>query len=153
MSKTIEEIGKLAEMLKQYDLGEISIKDGDFELCIKGKAVPAPIVVAGGAAAPAAVSSGAPVLTASAEVSAAAPAADGNVMLAPIIGTFYNSPAPDKPAFVKVGDRVKKGDILFIIESMKLMNEIPCEFDGTVSEILVSNAQGVEFHQPIMVIK
>lgn len=145
MSKTIEEIGKLAEMLKQYDLGEILIKDGEFELCIKAKALPPPIVVSGG------VTSGqaATTVPASAEPSVAA----GNVMRAPIIGTYYNSPAPDKDAFVKVGDKVQKGDVVFIIESMKLMNEIISEFDGTVVEIFPTNGQGVEFHQPVMIIQ
>ena len=74
-------------------------------------------------------------------------------MKAPIVGTFYASPSPDKPPYVTVGSQVKKGDTLFVIESMKLMNEIQSEFDGEVSEILVENAQGVEFNQPILVIK
>lgn len=77
----------------------------------------------------------------------------GNEMLSPIVGTYYSSPAPDKPAFVTVGSKVKKGDILFIIESMKLMNEIPSEFDGEIVKIIVSDGDAVEFHQPIMVIK
>ena len=77
----------------------------------------------------------------------------GNVMKSPIVGTFYSAPSPDKPPFVEVGKKVKKGDVLFIIESMKLMNEIQSEFDGEVAEILCENGQAVEFGQPIMVIK
>ena len=72
---------------------------------------------------------------------------------APLVGTFYASPAPDKPPYVTVGSRVKKGDTLFVIESMKLMNEVSSDFDGEVAEILVENAQGVEFNQPIMVVR
>ena len=77
----------------------------------------------------------------------------GKVVTSPIVGTFYIKPSPDKPDFVKVGDRVKKGDVLFIIESMKLMNEIKSEFDGVVKEILVSSGEGVEYEQPIMILE
>ncbi|MEG1027706.1 MAG: acetyl-CoA carboxylase biotin carboxyl carrier protein [Oscillospiraceae bacterium] len=77
----------------------------------------------------------------------------GNVVKAPIVGTFYSSSAPDKPAFISVGSKVKKGDVLFIIESMKLMNEIQSEFDGTVTDILVNNSESVEYGQPIICIK
>lgn len=77
----------------------------------------------------------------------------GNIIKSPIIGTFYAAPAPDKPPFVNVGDCVKKGDVLFIIESMKLMNEIKSEYDGTVKKILVESGEGVEYHQPILVIE
>lgn len=72
---------------------------------------------------------------------------------APIIGTFYNRPAPDKQPFVTVGDRVKKGDVLCIIESMKLMNEIKSEFDGVVLKILVESGDVVEYDQPIFILK
>ena len=74
-------------------------------------------------------------------------------MEAPIVGTFYSSPAPDKEPFVAVGKQVKKGDVLFIIESMKLMNEIQSEYDGEVAEILVEDGAPVEYGQPIMVIR
>ena len=89
--------------------------------------------------------------------SQAAPAAvqqvSGNVVKSPIVGTFYAAASPEKPPFVTVGQQVKKGDVLMIIESMKLMNEVQSEFDGTVAEILVKNGEAVEFDQPIMVIK
>ena len=68
----------------------------------------------------------------------------------PIVGTFYRSSSPDKDPFVQVGDSVRKGDTLFIIESMKLMNEVASDFDGKVAEILVENGQPVEFGQPVM---
>ena len=71
----------------------------------------------------------------------------------PIVGTFYAAASPDKPPFARVGSRVKKGDTLFIIESMKLMNEIQSEFEGEVAEVLVENGQGVEYNQPIMVLR
>ena len=77
----------------------------------------------------------------------------GKVVTSPIVGTFYSKPSPEKPDFVKVGDKVKKGDVLFIIESMKLMNEIKSEFDGVVSKILVESGDGVEYDQPIMILE
>ena len=75
---------------------------------------------------------------------------EGTLVCSPIVGTFYTAPAPGKEPFVKVGSQVKKGDTLFIIESMKLMNEVPAEQDGVVTQILVENAQGVEYGQPIL---
>ena len=71
----------------------------------------------------------------------------------PIVGTFYTTPGPDSPPFVNVGDRVKKGDTLCIIEAMKLMNKINSEYDGQIKDILVSNEDAVEFDQTLMVIK
>ena len=71
----------------------------------------------------------------------------------PIVGTFYAAPSPDKPPFVKIGDTVRKGDVIMIIESMKLMNEIQSDYDGVVDSILVSDGQTVEYDQPVMIIK
>ena len=76
----------------------------------------------------------------------------GNVVKSPIVGTFYSTPSPGKPPFVKVGDKVNKGDVIYIIESMKLMNEVKSEFTGVVKEILVESGESVEYGQPIMVI-
>lgn len=77
----------------------------------------------------------------------------GNVVLSPIVGTFYEAPAPDKPAYAKVGQEVKEGDVLCIVESMKLMNEIKSEFSGKVKKILVKSGEAVDFDQPIMIIE
>ena len=76
-----------------------------------------------------------------------------NVVKSPMIGTFYSKPSPDSEPYVKVGDKVKKGDILCIIEAMKLMNEIECEFDGVVSEILVEDGKPVDYGKPLFKIK
>ena len=85
---------------------------------------------------------------------AAAPAQEekpaGNAIVSPIVGTFYAAPGPDKDPFVKVGQHIAEGDIVFIIESMKVMNEVPADKSGTVVEILVENGEGVEFGQPIL---
>ena len=80
------------------------------------------------------------------------PQVTGNEMKSPLVGTFYNAPSPDAEPFVKVGDKVKKGQTLGIIEAMKLMNEIECEYDGVVSEILVDNMDMVEYGQTLFII-
>ena len=78
---------------------------------------------------------------------------DGNVVKSPLVGTFYNAPSPAAEPYVKEGDTVKKGQVLAIVEAMKLMNEIESEFDGTVEKVLVSNEEVVEYGQPLFVIK
>jgi acetyl-CoA carboxylase biotin carboxyl carrier protein len=80
-------------------------------------------------------------------------AAEEHVVKAPIVGTFYRAPSPDADPFVEVGDSVSEGDVLCIIEAMKLMNEIECETSGTIQEILVEDAEPVEFDQPLFVIE
>lgn len=76
-------------------------------------------------------------------------AATGNIVESPLVGTFYSAPAEDAESFVKVGDRVEKGQTLGIVEAMKLMNEIESDYSGTVAEILVNNQEGVEYGQPL----
>ena len=78
---------------------------------------------------------------------------DGNVVKSPMVGTFYSKPSPDSDCYVKVGQKVKKGDVLCIIEAMKLMNEIESEFDGEIVEILVKDEDTVEYGKPLFVIK
>lgn len=78
--------------------------------------------------------------------------AEGNVVKSPLVGTFYSASSPDSAPFVKVGDTVKKGQVLGIVEAMKLMNEIESEFDGVVKEIQIENEQVVEYGQPLFVI-
>ncbi len=142
-------ISKLADMVKEKDLGEITLACGDDMITIKGKKFP-PMPPVGMPMPPAEA------VPTAAEVPAK-PAAkavpSGNVVKAPIVGTFYAASAPDKPPFVTVGQQVKKGDVLMIIESMKLMNEIQSDFDGTVAEIFVQNGDAVEYDQPIMIIR
>ncbi len=148
----ISDLEKIAKMVKDYELGKIEIKNNEFELCIEGRKCPPP---------PAHMPMpfmGAPVMQA-APAAETAPAQEkdeqlsGNIVKSPIVGTFYAAPSPDKAPFVKVGDTVKKGDVIMIIESMKLMNEVQSDFDGTVAEILVNNGDAVEFDQPIMIIR
>ncbi|MCR4780190.1 MAG: acetyl-CoA carboxylase biotin carboxyl carrier protein [Ruminiclostridium sp.] len=74
----------------------------------------------------------------------------GNIVTSPIVGTFYAAPSPEKPPYVQVGKQVHKGDVLFIIESMKLMNEVTSDYDGVVAEIMADDGETVEFGEPIM---
>lgn len=78
---------------------------------------------------------------------------DKNIVKSPLVGTFYSAPSPDEEDFVKVGDRVKKGQVLGIVEAMKLMNEIESDFDGEIVEIMVNNSGTVEYGQPLFIIK
>ncbi|MBV5335071.1 MAG: acetyl-CoA carboxylase biotin carboxyl carrier protein [Sulfuricurvum sp.] len=102
----------------------------------------------------------APVATVSAPVVAAAVSAEsvsapisGDAILSPMVGTFYSSPSPDSPAFVKVGDRVKKGQVVAILEAMKIMNELEAEFDCEILEVLKSDGQAVEYDMPLYAVK
>lgn len=80
-------------------------------------------------------------------------AEDSKTIVSPMVGTFYNAPSPESEVFVKAGDKVKKGQVIGIIEAMKLMNEIQSDYDGTVVDILVQNNQMVEYNQPLLTIK
>jgi len=110
----------------------------------------APVAPAAPALAPVAPVPAAP--APASEAPEAAPVVTGDEIKAPIVGTFYSAPAPDADPYVQVGDRVKTGDVLCIIEAMKLMNEIEAEVAGTIREIFVENGQPVEFDQPLFLI-
>lgn len=154
IEETVECIEEIARIVKENDLGKIKIRCGDeFIIEVEGKRCPPPppampMPMAMGIGAPAV--SGAAAAVAVSAVSEEPAAVSGNVITSPIIGTFYSSPSPEKPAFVKVGDNVKAGDVVCIIESMKMMNEITSEFSGRVAEIYVNNQDPVEFGQKIM---
>ncbi len=142
---TIECIEALAKIVKDNDLGKIKISTDELDIIIEGKKF-APMPPMAPMAMPAAV----PAAQAAPAAEAAPAPVSGNIVTSPIVGTFYAAPSPDKPPFVKVGDTVNAGDVVCIIESMKLMNEINCEFSGKVAEIYVNNGEPVEFGQKIM---
>ncbi len=146
---TIECIEALAQIVKNNDLGRIKISTEDIDIVIEGKRCPPPMP-----AAPVPVMPGIPAAPAASPSAATAekPAeqVSGNIITSPIVGTFYASPSPEKPPFVKVGDTVNTGDVVCIIESMKLMNEINSEFSGRVAEIYAKNGEPVEFGQKLM---
>ncbi|MDO5149001.1 MAG: acetyl-CoA carboxylase biotin carboxyl carrier protein [Oscillospiraceae bacterium] len=157
---TFAEIKELAELVSDKKLGKIEIKLQDSSITIADRKCsampvvpPMPPVMMPAEHMPAAEPAPVQKTVPAEEAAPKAEAVSGNAVKAPIVGTFYASPSPEKPAFVKVGDHVNKGDVLFIIESMKLMNEIQSEYEGTVQQILVDNASAVEYDQPIMIIK
>lgn len=153
----LKQIHELIKLVKKTDIGELKVKDGDFAISIKNKGAETVYTTSVAApAAPAVVSSAkAETQTAKTE-STAAPVANDNLITfrAPMVGTFYRKPGADKEPFVKVGDSVKQGDTLCIIEAMKLFNEI--EFDapaGKIVKILAEDSSPVEYDQPLFLIE
>jgi acetyl-CoA carboxylase biotin carboxyl carrier protein len=151
----LRKIKKLIDLLEESNLAELEIKEGEEVVRLsrvpKGGvtvAAPAPVAVA---AAPAAAPVAAPAAAAE-----AAPAASGlpagHVVKAPMVGTFYAAATPGAAALAKVGQQVKAGDTLGIIEAMKMFNQIEADVSGTIQAILVENSQSVEFDQPMFVI-
>ncbi|UNK51007.1 acetyl-CoA carboxylase biotin carboxyl carrier protein [Lysobacter sp. S4-A87] len=153
----LRKIKKLIDLLEESNLAEIEIKEGEESVRLartpRGVAVAAPVMQAAPVA-------HAPVMpmqgpTEAATGGHAKPHADlpeGHVVRAPMVGTFYGSPSPDKPAFVSVGQAVKAGDTLGIIEAMKMFNPIEADVAGTVLKVMVENGQPIEFDQPLFVI-
>ncbi|HFI0352925.1 TPA: acetyl-CoA carboxylase biotin carboxyl carrier protein [Streptococcus suis] len=156
----ITEIKDLMSQFDQSSLREFSYSNAGETLYFSKnqQAIAAPSSVAEVPLAPVAPASPAPVpaveTSEPAPVEASSsPVAEGAVVESPLVGVAYLSPAPDKPAFVAVGDTVKKGQTLMIIEAMKVMNEVPADRDGVVTEILVANQDVVEFGQGLVRIK
>ena len=145
-------IEKLMELMRKHGMQELSVADESLEISIKApSAAGVPVQMA--AVAHTAIHE--PVAAASVPAAAAVrPAsASGKMIKSPFVGTFYRSSQPGSPAFVNVGQRVKKGEVLCIVEAMKLMNEIECEMDGVIREILVDNEHPVEFDQPLFIVE
>ncbi len=152
----LRKIKKLIELLEESNLSELEIREGEESVRLsrhpKSPAVPAPVamVAAPAAAAPAAASV-AP--AAPAPEATAADFPEGQVLRAPMVGTFYSSPSPGAAPFVKIGQTVKTGDTLGIIEAMKMFNPIESDIDGTVMAVLAESGQPVEFDQPLFVVR
>ena len=153
----LDKIIELIHTVSESNLTQFTMEEGNLKISMKTdkqtKVVAAPQAVA---AVPAAAVVETIQPAAPSQDSAQQPqeeTLDGNVVKSPLVGTFYNAPSPDAEPYVKVGDIVKKGQVLAIVEAMKLMNEIESEFDGTVEKILVSNEEVVEYGQPLFVIK
>lgn len=148
-----ENLLTLIDKVASTDLTDFSIDNGDFKISMKRKQKEVVVTtVPEGMLAQQAITQ-VPVAAASIQASQNDTIPDGNTVKAPLVGTFYNAASPENPAFVKVGDTVKKGQTLGIIEAMKLMNEIESEFDGVVEAILIENEQMVEYGQPLFVIR
>lgn len=152
MELNIDTIKEIIDHVDQSSLSVFKLETEGFKLCVeKSQAVQ---VVSTSAALSAGQSAACPACEDPAKpVQDALPVQQkecGNVVTSPIVGTFYAAASPEKPAFIKVGQHVQKGDVLFIVESMKLMNEITSEFDGTVEEILAHDGQSLEYGQPVL---
>ncbi len=151
---SFEQIKELIELVGSHKLQGVELERSGFRLTIEGQSTgggPSVTTTPAAAALPAALP--APTPTESTE-SIAEPATDEpveprHVLTSPIVGTFYRKPNPDAPVYVEVGDRVKKGQVLCIVEAMKLMNEIESDIDGVVREILPKDAQAVEYGEPL----
>ncbi|MEA1080675.1 acetyl-CoA carboxylase biotin carboxyl carrier protein [Marinobacter qingdaonensis] len=153
----IRKVKKLIELLEESDVEELEIHEGDDSVRISRRReqaagtqyvshYPAPAPQA----APAQESAPAPAADSAAPAAPAAPS--GHSVKSPMVGTFYRAPSPTAKSFVEVGQSVKAGDVICIVEAMKMMNQIEADKSGTVTEILVENGQPVEFDQPLIVI-
>ena len=149
-----EEIKQILALVKEHELAEFELAHQDFKIRIRKDAVvqaviAAPVAVAPVAAAPAAIPAEAP-------TSVAPAVEDGDelaVVKSPIVGTFYYAPEPGAPPYASVGDVVRKGQVLCIIEAMKLMNEIESEYDGEIVKAYVENGKPVQFGERLFAIK
>jgi acetyl-CoA carboxylase biotin carboxyl carrier protein len=147
----LRKLKKLIDLVQESGIAELEITEGEEKVkIVKGgvvNMVPAPV------AAMAAPVEARPAPAAAAAAAAEADAGqEGHVVKAPMVGTFYRSPSPDAKAFVEVGQAVKEGDTICIIEAMKLMNEIEADASGSVKAILVENGQPVEYGQPLFIL-
>jgi acetyl-CoA carboxylase biotin carboxyl carrier protein len=164
---TFEEIQELIKLVKRTELTDFKLKDKDFQIKIRTKnfvkgqtqtiVAAAPQVQMATAPAVVAAPVAAPVTVPVPEVAAPAVAASSGKTVvevkSPIVGTFYRSPGPDKPQFVKVGDSIKAGDIVCIIEAMKLFNEIESDATGTIVKVCVEDASPVEYDQVLFLVE
>lgn len=153
----IRKVKKLIELLEASDVAEIEIQEGEESVRIsRGSSVPMPTPVSYQAApapapvpVPAAASVPPPAASPAAAPSAEVPA---NAVKSPMVGTFYGSPSPNSPPFIEVGKHVKAGEVICIVEAMKMMNQIEADHAGVVEAILVKDGEPVEFDQPLVVI-
>lgn len=143
----IRKVKKLIELLEESGISEIEIHEGEESVRVS-RQNPA---LAGGVTYVAPASD--PASSTAAAAGPEVPAEDGHVVCAPMVGLFYEAAAPGKPAFVKLGQTVRKGDVLCVIEAMKIMNQIEADVGGVIAKIQVENGDPVEYGQPLFVIR
>jgi len=155
----IKEIQNLIKFVQKSGVEEVKIERDDFKITIKTKSVSPQHLIVEDVPTPISIPSSQPVTQAvqadnTQETSDAANLENDNqiIVKSPIIGTFYRKPSPDKPSFVEVGQSIAKGDVLCVIEAMKLFNEIESDFSGKIVKILVDDQSPVEFDQPLFII-
>jgi acetyl-CoA carboxylase biotin carboxyl carrier protein len=152
----IRKVKKLIELLEQSDIAEIEIHEGEESVRISRQGPVAQPLIMSAAAAPQAAAPAPPPTPAAVVDPAQSTVADEpeeNLVRSPMVGTLYRAPSPGSKPFVDEGDRVKVGDVLCIIEAMKILNQIECEKAGIVRRLLVENGQPVEYNQPLFVIE
>lgn len=154
----IQDLQQLIEFLKEHGVSEFDLEREDVKVRLKFAQPVAPMVAFTSSAAPAAVPAPAvaPAPAASVPLAGAVPtsADEGlHIIKSPIVGTFYGSPSPGSPSFVSVGERVEKGQVICIVEAMKLMNEIEADAAGEIVRVLVTSGQPVEYGQPLFSIR
>jgi acetyl-CoA carboxylase biotin carboxyl carrier protein len=149
MEFDIERLRELAKMMQEHDLREVEISEGDSLLKLSRGALPVEVRAGAPAVAAASAVPAAPARAKEGEIVPSAAPREGHVVKSPIVGTFYRAPAPGAPAFAEVGQRVKKGQAICIIEAMKLMNEIESDVSGTILEVLAENGAPIEYDQPL----
>ena len=150
----IRKVKKLIELLESSDVAEIEIKEGEEAVRISRNSpysAPAPQYVQAPAA-PAAAPAAPATASESAEPPSSADQYKGVAVKSPMVGTFYRSPSPTSPSFIEVGKQVQVGDVICIIEAMKMMNQIEADKAGTIEAILVEDGEPVEFDQPLVTI-
>jgi len=151
----LRKLKKLIDLVQESGIAELEITEGEEKVKIVkgGEATVTPIAAAAKpAAAPAAPAGAAAAAAAVAAAVAEEPALEGHLLKAPMVGTFYRSASPESKAFVEVGQNIKAGETVCIIEAMKLMNEIEADATGVIKAILVENGQPVEYGQPLFII-
>jgi acetyl-CoA carboxylase biotin carboxyl carrier protein len=151
----IRKIKKLIELLEESNIGELEIKEGEESVRIARNSGTVQYLNApmqGYAPAPVAAAAAVAAAPASAPAVAAAPAVAGHIIKSPMVGTYYGAPSPGSPNFVEVGKQVKVGDVICIIEAMKMMNQITADKAGVIESILVQDGNPVEFDQPLVTI-
>ena len=147
----IRKVKKLIELLETSDIAEIEIKEGEEAVRIsRNSSVTTTVAVP--TASPVAAPALSPAAPAAAEEKPAPQSTSGHVVSSPMVGTFYRSPSPSSPPFVEVGTHVKAGDVVCIVEAMKMMNQIEAERAGIIEAILVKDGEPVEFDQPLVTI-
>jgi acetyl-CoA carboxylase biotin carboxyl carrier protein len=149
----IRKVKKLIEMLEESNIAEIEIHEGEESVRVSRVGPHAPVAVDMRSPTPVAA---APVAAPAAGIEGVVPAApqyDGHVVKAPMVGIFYESSAPGKPPFVELGKKVGRGEILCVIEAMKILNQIEADTSGVVTQVLVGNGEPVEYGQPLFVIR
>ena len=151
MKFEIDYLEKLAKIIADNELTEISLEDGDQAITIRKDLAEVVTTAVAPAATPAPVVCQTTVNPAVVEVEKEAP--KGNAITSPMVGTFYAAPSPDAEPFVEVGKSISAGDVVCIVEAMKLMNEIKSEFTGKVTQICVKNGDPIEFGQVLMYVE